>query len=64
MEAIGRVIDWSAMGLLGASLLNWVPAATALLTLVWVGLRIYVTIRDIIQHEDPRETHKKKPPLD
>ena len=44
MTELEKVLaDTGAVGLLIATLLSWLPEATALLTFVWVCIRLYET---------------------
>lgn len=36
-------VDVASLSLVGASLLEWIPAVSALVSLVWVCIRIYET---------------------
>ena len=36
-------VDVASLSLIGASLLEWIPAVSALVSLVWVCIRIYET---------------------
>lgn len=37
------VLDVAAFGVLGATLVKWLPAVAALFTIVWTSIRIYET---------------------
>lgn len=43
--------DAGAGGIMLASCINALPTISVLLTIVWVGLRIYVLVRDEILHK-------------
>lgn len=38
-----QVFDLGSIGIVVASVLSWIPAATAVLSFVWVAIRIYET---------------------
>lgn len=38
-----NAIDVGAMSVLGATLLGWLPQATAVLSFIWVVIRLYET---------------------
>lgn len=42
-EQIKTVVDAGAVGTLAATLFSWLPSVTALVTLVWICIRIYET---------------------
>ncbi len=51
---IARVAgDVASIGVLGATLLKWLPAIAALFTIVWTGIRIWET--RTVQHLLGRE---------
>jgi|DEB0MinimDraft_3_1074331.scaffolds.fasta_scaffold59894_3 hypothetical protein len=42
-----QIFDWSAVGISAATFWEVLPAATAVLSLIWISLRIYQTIMEI-----------------
>ena len=46
-EGDKQIFDWSALGISAATFWEVLPAATAVLSLVWISLRIYQTIMEI-----------------
>ena len=47
--------DLASLGVVGATLLKWLPEATAVVGFLWFVLRIYLTILEI------REKHRRRP---
>jgi len=37
------VVDIASVGIVGGSLLGWLPATAAVLTIIWTSIRIYET---------------------
>lgn len=49
MDGVKHIIDLGALGSAIAIISGWVPAVTAVLTLIWIAIRIYnemATARD------------------
>ena len=62
---VQHTLDYGAVGIFGATLLELLPSVTALLTAVWLALRVYILLRDIFTDEKiRRKIAKEKPPLD
>lgn len=43
-----NAFDGSAIGITGFALLQWLPYISAGLSVIWMGLRVYILIRDEI----------------
>lgn len=51
-----NAVDGSAIGISGLALYQWLPHISAGLSVVWLGLRIYVLIRDeILKRKDKKD---------
>lgn len=46
-EPVKHATDVVSLTVAGAAFMQWLPAATAFLSLIWVGLRIYETCLNI-----------------
>lgn len=46
-EPVKYTADAVSFTVMGAAFMQWLPAATAFLSLIWVGLRIYETCLNI-----------------
>lgn len=42
-----RIFDWSAVGITAGALMEWLPAISALLSIIWLSLRIYQTLKEM-----------------
>lgn len=42
-----RIFDWSALGISVGAFMEILPAVSALLSIVWLSLRIWQSIREI-----------------
>ena len=59
VEPLKPTIDVVSVGTTAAAIMQWIPPATAILTFIWVGLRIYETktVQSLIRKH--RKNHKK-----
>ena len=42
-----RIFDWSALGITAASFWDILPSISAILSIIWLSLRIYMTIQEM-----------------
>lgn len=47
IEKAGNTLDASAVGIVIATLFGWLPNIAALLSVIWLAMRIYSTYLDI-----------------
>jgi len=48
MNQDNRILfDWSALGITAGTFLEYLPSASALLSVIWISLRIYMTIQEM-----------------
>jgi TctA family transporter len=41
------IFDWSAVGITAGALMEWLPAISAALSIVWLSLRIWEQIKEM-----------------
>lgn len=58
-EQVKPVIDIAALGAFAATLMDYVPHAIALLTLLWCALRIYDVLLSIQEKRRRRDQERK-----
>lgn len=42
-----RIFDWGAIGVTAAAVMEWLPAISALLSIIWLSLRIWQQIKEM-----------------
>jgi hypothetical protein len=52
--------DGTAVGVGVLAVLKWLPEVSALLSIVWIGLRIWVTIRDEFLNKEDKKNGDKR----
>lgn len=53
------VVDISTLMVLGGALMELIPPFTALLSLIWVSMRLYITVLDILDRRKLKKSVKK-----
>lgn len=41
------IFDWSALGITAGALMDILPAISAILSIIWLSLRIYQTVKEM-----------------
>lgn len=41
------IFDWSALGITAGALMDILPAISAILSIVWISLRLYMTVKEM-----------------
>lgn len=47
MEKFQNAMDWTAFSVWIAAFVGWLPHIAAVLSIIWVALRIYLTVLEI-----------------